>query len=797
MDTPTTYQVIFTGQLRNGHEPAAVKKALAQRLQLSPEKVERLFANGQTVLKKTPSEEQAKRIVMQLAAAGAIATVVPEGDQAAAPRPKAKAAPAAKHKPAEPQPLPRYNPFRNKLLLKPLFYSVAGIEVLLGGVYVALVGGLLFGVIFPSLLTTWAGQLLNSPLLGLPLQLITFLLGTLALLIVLKPLLALRASRHRGIVISAEQEPDFHACIEDVCERIDAPMPSEIRLYNEASVRTAYFRGPLGFFRNEPVLTIGVPLIAGLNASQLAGLVALSLNRYRRPNAPRATAILLATNGWLQRAVYEDDPIEAVVRRWHKDGRLGEGLFRLIERFFNAGRQLVRWRMALSRRLGRRLIHRSVAEGDKMALAFSGSDGFIRLLDQTSLLDFTSNNVLPKLTEQWESKGELPDNLVQMVVLRARQYPATMPQKLRQMQEQQKAAIGDVLPSDTQRLERVAHQPIMAAYYCLSPAVVLFRNYAKLTHTMTLRFYHHRLQLPISPYNLRQIAPKGSMEQQLQQHLDRYFLQLYDDFLPLKLRQRMRGLNSVAEMHKQWQVAMARIRSEYERAKMTRKRFDEAEAELVVAVSHEEMQLAAIGQLWHEEKLKGHELDAVHQSARDAENEYEQAAHSLEQYLKAHAMRLGAALAILDQSEELPQALAALKAEARLLVSVLERIDNIHEQLRELWLNSILLETLLSYQPLKKRPKLNDRIEQHAADSHHLVTAIGVALKSAVYPFANGEAMPLMRYVLQETDTDETPRGNFERGNDTVKRLALVQRRAIVRLVDIAVQVEKALDLTS
>jgi len=796
MDTRINYQVIFTGQLRKGHEPASVKKALSQRLQLSPEKVERLFANGQTVLKKTPSEQEAKRIVMQLAATGAIATVVPEGTQAP-PRAKAKAAPAAKDEAVASQPLPRYAPFRNKLLLKPMFYAVASIEVLLGVVYVGLILGLLGGVIGPSLFTTWAGEMLHSPLLGLPLQLITFVLGTLALLIVLKPLLLLRASRHRGIVISAEQEPDFHAFIEDVCERIDAPVPSEIRLYNEASVRTAYYLGPLGFFRNEPVLTIGVPLVAGLNASQLAGLIALSLNRYRRPNAPRAMAILLATNGWLQRAVYEDDPIEAVVRRWHKEGRLGDGIFRLLERFFGAGRKLVSWRMAISRRFGRRLIHRSVAEGDKMALAFSGSEGFIRLLDQTSLLDFTSKNVLPKLTAQWESKGELPDNLVQMVVLRARQYPTTLPQKLRKQQEQQKAAIGDILPSDTQRLERVAHQPIMAAYYCLSPAVILFRNYAKLTHTMTLRFYHHRLQLPVSPYNLRQIAPKGSMEHQLQQHLDRYFQQLYADFLPLKLRQRMRGLNSGAEMQKQWQVAMARIRSEYERAKMTRQRFDDSEADLVVAVSHEEMQLAGIGQLWHEEKLKGHELEAVHQGARDAENEHEQAAHSLEQYLKAHAMRLGAALAILDQSEQLPQGLAALKPEARLLVSVLERIDNVHDQLRELWLSTIMLETLLSYQPLKKRPKLNDRIEQRSADNKHLVTAIGVALKSAVYPFANGEAVPLMRYVLQESDTDETPRANFDRGSDTVKRLALVQRRAIVRLVDIAVQVEKGIDLAS
>jgi len=799
METPVNYQVIFTGQLRQGFEAAAVKQALSQRLKLSPEKVEQLFANGRTVLKQTPSEEQARRIVMQLAAAGAIATVAANNGEAGPPASEAPPAAAAQEEapeaPAKSKPLPKYSPFRRMRLFKPMLFAVAGIEVMLWLVYAGLILGLLGGVIGPSLFSTWGGQLLHSPLPGLLLQLVVFLLGTLALLIVLKPLLALRASRHRGIVIDAAQEPDLHAFIEDVCERIEAPMPSEIRLYNEAAVRTTYHQGALGFLRNQPVLSIGVPLIAWMNCSQLAALIAQSLNRYRRPNAPRATAILLATNGWLQRAVYEDDPVEAIVRRWHREGRVGDGLFGVLERFFTAGRRLVSWRLQLSRRLGRRLIHRSVAEGDKMALAFTGTDGFIRLLDQTGLLAFAGKNVLPGLEAQWQREGELPDNLVQVMVLRSRQYPVSMPQKLREMQEQQKAAIGDILPSDTQRLQRIAHQPIRGAYYCLSPAAILFRNYAKLTHTMTLRFYHHRLQLPLTPYHLKQVAAKGSLEQQLQQRLDRYFLRLYTDFMPLKLRHGIHGLGSSAEAKKQWAMAMARIRSEHERAKIARANFVATEAELVNSASREEMHLAGLGQLWHEEKLKNGELEAVHQSARDAEGEHEQAAHTLEQYLKAHAMRLGAALAVLNKGDGLPPAITALQSEAHLLVSVLERIDHVHEQLRQLGLHTVLLETLLSYRTVKKQQKLDDRIEQHAADCKHLLTAIGVALKSAPVPFANGKSKQLMGYVLQDTLTEETPQGDFDRGNDVVKRLALVQRRAIVRLVEIAEQVEKALGL--
>ena len=794
MDTPVRYQVVFSGHLRKGYAAAEVKKSLAQRLQLPQEKVERLFAGGRAVLKQTPSEEEARRIVMQLAATGAIATIEASNAVPAA-------APATTDKPTvaandidKGAPLRKFRPLRNKKLLRPALYLTAAIEVLFSLLYAGLVLALIGGVIVPSLSTPWVGQFVASPLLALPLQLLVIVLAGLFLLMLLKPLLALRINYHQGIPLSAGQEPDLHAFIEDVCERIGAPLPTEIRVHNDADIKTAYHRGPLGFLRNRTVLTIGVPLIAGMNCSQMAALIARHLNRYRHKFAPRATAILLAVHTWLQRAVYEQDMVDRTLQHWHDEGRLGDGMYRALQALVVPARKMVALRLYLSRLLERRVVHRIVAEADKMALVFTGTDGFIRLLDQNSLLAFAGHNLLPGLEAQWQSKGVLPDNLVQMMVLRSRQYPVSMPQKLRTLQEQQKAAIDDILPSDTQRLRRVGHKPIYGAYYCLSPAAVLFRNYSKLTHTMTLRFYHHRLQLPVSPYRLQQVSGKVSLEKFLQQRLDANFRKLYADFLPLKLRQRMRGISSVAEAKKQWSIGMARSKSEYERAKLARQRFDETEAAQVDAATLEEIYLAGLWRQWDTEKLKASELNEVHQSARDSESEHGQAAHTLEQYLKAHGMRLGAVLAALIQAEgPAVESISGLRQEVHLLVSMLERIENVHAQLRELKVQTILLETLLSYRTVTRRQKLDSRIEQHAADVKHLVTAIGVALKSAPYPFSDRKATQLMRYVLHDALTEDTPQGDFDRGNDAVEKLALVQRRALVRLVEIAQKVETAM----
>jgi hypothetical protein len=366
MDTPVRYQVVFSGRLRQGYSAADVKKNLTERLRLPPETIERLLAAERTVLKQTASEEEARRIVLQLAASGAIAVIEPSGAAAepeAVKPAKKKPAPAPeKAQAAAPANPVKFTPLRQKWLLRPLLYLTATVEVLFGLLYLGLLLAVAGGLILRSLTSSWIGQYIDAPLLALLLQLLVIVLAGLFLLLLLKPLLSLRLHLRQDIVVPAGQEPDLHAFIEDVCERIGAPMPVEIRLYNDADIRSAYHRGVAGFLQNRIVLTLGVPLVAGLNCSQLAALVARTLNRYRRNFAPRATAILLAMHAWLQRAAYEPDIIDRTLQRWHEEGRLGDAMYGALHGLLAPAGRMVAWRLRLSRLLERRVVHRIVAE---------------------------------------------------------------------------------------------------------------------------------------------------------------------------------------------------------------------------------------------------------------------------------------------------------------------------------------------------------------------------------------------------------------------------------------------------
>ncbi len=155
---------------------------------------------------------------------------------------------------------------------------------------------------------------------------------------------------------------------------------------------------------------------------------------------------------------------------------------------------------------------------------------------------------------------------------------------------------------------------------------------------------------------------------------------------------------------------------------------------------------------------------------------------------------MGAVLAALNQSAGAAlDGANELREEVQRLLATLELIENLQTQLRELKMQTLLLETLLSLKGSGRQGKLDDRIEQQSADVQHLTRAIGFALKNAAYPFTDGKAKQLMKYVLKNALAEESPLGNFDRGNDTVEMLAQVQRRALVRLTTITEQLEKVM----
>lgn len=800
MDTATQYRVVFSGHIRNGFDRDTVRQTLAKQLKLADNQAQLLF-DGQNkhTLTRTDTEEEAKRYVMLLAKLGAIASVeqdteeAAEVEQPAAKPEKAKKAKKKTKKARKPGSPVKYSPFPRNALFKPALILAVAIESLFAVIYGLVLLALLAGAFYYSLFTLWATHLAGNPLLALAIQVLCFPLAIALLLLFAKPLLSLRPRRYRGVLIPAEQEPDLHMFVEDVCQRAEVSVPVEIRLNNDVAINTRHYRGVMGFLRGELVLTIGVPLMASMNTSQLAALIVQSILCYRSRHNPRMSFLVMAANGWLQRALYEDDPLDRGLRHGLERGRFSPGMVNGLEKLFGVSRKLMVPRILVSRMFERRVLQRIVADADKLAFALAGSEGFNHMLEHRRLLEHGRDEMMQMLQQQWQEKGELPDDMVQQLLLHVRSYPVTVHEQLLHAQEQYKAETGDIVPSDAQRIKSLSKQHRTPGYDCLSPANTLLRYFSKLTRTMTLRYYHNRMHIPVTPDKLVRQIVKGSMEYELNELIDNFFNRLVYLTLPLKLGLLLQGKLDEQQSRDEWQKAVKQCKTDYSRARAEFNACIEAEEALLGTSMKEAMLHAELWRKIDEGKPRKGELEEFHQLCRDREDEFEETLLKLRQYLKPYANRLASALAMLRFNSAVTDA-EQLTREVNFLIGVYDRIETVLPQLRSLKLHTELLETLLSYRSGQKQPKLNDRIDEQAADIRQLLTSIRVALKDIANPYpARRGGKQLMNYLLMESYTEETPTGDVDRGKDVVLRLGLMQKRILGRLISIAMEVEKQL----
>ena len=71
------------------------------------------------------------------------------------------------------------------------------------------------------------------------------------------------------------------------------------------------------------VLTVGLPLVAGLSVQQFAGVIAHELGHFTQGTGMRLSYVVRSVNSWLARVVYErDDWDESLVRGCEEGNRL-------------------------------------------------------------------------------------------------------------------------------------------------------------------------------------------------------------------------------------------------------------------------------------------------------------------------------------------------------------------------------------------------------------------------------------------------------------------------------------------
>ena len=89
-----------------------------------------------------------------------------------------------------------------------------------------------------------------------------------------KPILSRPKRKERDWSLDPDDEPLVFAFVNKVCDVVRAPKPKRIDIDTNVNASASFRRGMLSMLGNDLVLTIGLPLVAGLTLRQLAGVLA-------------------------------------------------------------------------------------------------------------------------------------------------------------------------------------------------------------------------------------------------------------------------------------------------------------------------------------------------------------------------------------------------------------------------------------------------------------------------------------------------------------------------------------------
>lgn len=794
MDHSQTYRIVFSGRLLEGYEPAEVKRGLASQLSLTPEKIEAFFSGEKQVLKHADTLEKATRYVEMFARAGLV-TLVETPEDLAQRRPARK---AAVRKP--PRPLPPLKPWKTQWLYRPALICVALFELGTVAAWLGLTLGLMLLLFHPELL---AGQMLTLiPSTAVAAASFAFILvfGLLLMALLLKPLLALRVTDHPTMPLSPEREPDLYAFVEDVCQRIDVPPPAEIRLGHDAALGVRFHDDiNRGLVKGQTVLVLGLPLLASLNVRQLAGAVAQAMHGWAPGAAPRTVRLIESINDWMQRATHSADFLDRRLERGRERSANNAALYDAALRLIALSRLPLRMNLWLSRRVAGRLFQRRVTQADAAARRLAGNGDFRHMLEQSRVLAYAAQKTLPTLARMWRDRNELPDNITMAVVAQASHLPETVHDQLRERQAQHIAQTQALLPGDSQRLAWLDQQQEAGNYRCTSDSALLFRRFGKLMHNITMRYYHQHLRLPVTTHNLIRTPPKGSREYEANHVIACYFGSLYADFAPLGFETRFSQMPDTEAAIQHWTLSLALMEKERAKARAAMTTLHQYDDDLITVSNREVMHRAGYGSYLGELPLLKKQQDEIHETCREYEAKYDAALEDAAKAVTPYIGRLAATLSLLTipQGQARVENGAQLNSEAEALVlHAGARIEHIYPELRNLRLQTLLLESLLSHDSPRAKRKLRDLITEKTDDINRTLQGIEVALRSVPFPFPSQKKYRnLMHWVLRNAQPEGGSAAALDRGTDAVQNLALIQRLVVGRLCAIALQVEKAFGL--
>jgi hypothetical protein len=256
-------------------------------------------------------------------------------------------------------------------------------------------------------------------------------------------------------------------------------------------------RGLLSLFGNDLVLTVGMPLIAGLNARQLAGVIAHEFGHFTQGTAMRLSYLIRRVNGWFVRVIFDRDSWDAMLEEWRATS---EGWLSLMLHCAQAGvglsRLLLRALMVAGHTICSFLMRQMEYDADRCEIALAGSGTFEETTLRMAELGAVTGRLYNQMRETWKTSHRVPDNVPVLIGHHAEDVSEEMRGTIRAEFSAAKTGWLDTHPSPADRIAAARRAAEPGIFSDDMPARELLENFRPLSRIVTLAHYEDDLEIP-------------------------------------------------------------------------------------------------------------------------------------------------------------------------------------------------------------------------------------------------------------------------------------------------------------
>jgi Zn-dependent protease with chaperone function len=365
----------------------------------------------------------------------------------------------------------------------------AAVLLLLPALYLALVAAVASLLVLHATTSLTAVAAMRSWVALVFLYVGPLVAGAVLLFFLVKPLFA-RRSRSRALrTLELGREPVLFAVVTRVARAVGAPEPRRIDVDCRVNASAGFGSGLGVLTGGDLVLTVGLPLAAGLTVQQFAGVLAHELGHFSQGAGMRLSYVVRAVNHWFARVVYErDDWDEALARGRESEGWLAVILL-LATLCVWVTRGVLWVLMVTGHALSGFLLRQMEYDADRYEARLAGAAAFEETSRRLLRLDLAAGAAHGLAAAAWARDGRLPDDLSALVAAVAGSIPPGEFGRVERRALEAGTGLFDTHPSLSDRLASARREASPGVFHLDGPATVLFKDFAGLSRAVTVDFY--------------------------------------------------------------------------------------------------------------------------------------------------------------------------------------------------------------------------------------------------------------------------------------------------------------------